>query len=465
MNTEMLFESVNTELETISDKWKIFNLRKTEGYFEALNTQFQIDRNQLIQNTDELNQIHVYYNKSVDSNHIIKCYENQLHYLWKRSINSESFVIQLIDILKELKDPLELIEILFKKKVVPIQMINLLRYEYKSLENLLNHDLRYKQIERTKMLKYLTDKSIETIIENINLKKRLTYLNIKLSVLENYVPINSTSASFNTIRIDCNEENNERTLINYSDEMNIQNESNKEESCDTLKNIPLKLRMKHLELAKKPINVETNKVDESEIKIDKRRSTSNPLLENALKQDSTVTFEVEEAINRNIDVDNVSLKSSLSTLTNENIDSENDSLNYLSSNLRISDTTLCTKTIATRVKEVLIQNQISQKLFGRALLKLAESTISLLLSKPKCWKILSHRGREPYYKMYLWLNDPQGIQKIKMWIHNLNHAKQTKGQITIHSSQKKIQTKDEENNFNFFEMDKEDDDKDIIFLS
>ncbi len=85
------------------------------------------------------------------------------------------------------------------------------------------------------------------------------------------------------------------------------------------------------------------------------------------------------------------------------------------------DITLCTKTIATRVKEVLIQNQISQKLFGRVLLKLAESTVSLLLSKPKCWKILSHRGREPYCKMYLWLNDPHGIQKIKMWIHNSNN--------------------------------------------
>ncbi len=66
-----------------------------------------------------------------------------------------------------------------------------------------NFFLKYKQIERTKMLKYLTDKSIETIIENINLKKRLAFLNIKRSVLENYVPINTTSTSFNSIRIDC----------------------------------------------------------------------------------------------------------------------------------------------------------------------------------------------------------------------------------------------------------------------
>ena len=118
------------------------------------------------------------------------------------------------------------------------------------------------------------------------------------------------------------------------------------------------------------------------------------------------------------------------------MDFENDSLNYLSSNFKqsgnyifssnlkyiftynILEMTLSTKNIATRVKEVLIQNQISQKLFGRALLKLAESTTSLLISKPKCWKILSHRGREPYYKMYLWLKDPKGVQKIKMWIHN-----------------------------------------------
>jgi hypothetical protein len=41
--------------------------------------------------------------------------------------------------------------------------------------------------------------------------------------------------------------------------------------------------MKHLELAKKPINFETNKVDdvlEPEIKIDKSRSKSNRLIEN-----------------------------------------------------------------------------------------------------------------------------------------------------------------------------------------
>jgi hypothetical protein len=96
---------------------------KLKEYFEGLNTQFQIDRNQLMQNNDELNQIHVYANKNAvtfkflnnflqkvlkliilkNSNGIIKCYENQLHYLWKRSINSESFVIQLVDILKELK--------------------------------------------------------------------------------------------------------------------------------------------------------------------------------------------------------------------------------------------------------------------------------------------------------------------------------------------------------------------------
>ncbi len=40
------------------------------------------------------------------------------------------------------------------------------------------------------------------------------------------------------------------------------------------------------------------------------------------------------------------------------------------------------------------------------------------MSKPKCWEMLSRRGREPYSKMYLWLKDPNGLNKLKSWIDN-----------------------------------------------
>jgi hypothetical protein len=45
--------------------------------------------------------------------------------------------------------------------------------------------LNFKQIENIKLIKYLTEMSIETIFKNIKLKKRLKFANIKLSILKN----------------------------------------------------------------------------------------------------------------------------------------------------------------------------------------------------------------------------------------------------------------------------------------
>jgi hypothetical protein len=36
-------------------------------------------------------------------NHSYSKYENQLNHLWQRSVNSEYFILQLIDILKDLR--------------------------------------------------------------------------------------------------------------------------------------------------------------------------------------------------------------------------------------------------------------------------------------------------------------------------------------------------------------------------
>ena len=40
--------------------------------------------------------------------------------------------------------------------------------------------------------------------------------------------------------------------------------------------------------------------------------------------------------------------------------------------------------------------------------------MSELLSKPKPWHMLSIKGREPFIRMQLWLNDPQNIEKLQM---------------------------------------------------
>jgi len=73
---------------------------------------------------------------------------------------------------------------------------------------------------------------------------------------------------------------------------------------------------------------------------------------------------------------------------------------------------LDTQAITARVKEVLQLNNLGQKLFGEAVLELSQGSVSELLSKPKPWHMLSLKGREPFVKMQIWLNDPLGVQKL-----------------------------------------------------
>ena len=81
---------------------------------------------------------------------------------------------------------------------------------------------------------------------------------------------------------------------------------------------------------------------------------------------------------------------------------------------------LNTEEITNRVKEALIANNIGQKLFGEAVLNLSQGTVSELLSKPKPWTSLSVKGREPYLRMRMWLNDPARFFKINDWKEEKN---------------------------------------------
>ena len=53
------------------------------------------------------------------------------------------------------------------------------------------------------------------------------------------------------------------------------------------------------------------------------------------------------------------------------------------------------------------------QLFGEAVLGLSQGSVSELLSKPKPWHMLSIKGREPFIRMQLWLNDPHNIEKLQ----------------------------------------------------
>ncbi|XP_078277723.1 homeobox protein cut-like 2 isoform X5 [Rhinoraja longicauda] len=74
---------------------------------------------------------------------------------------------------------------------------------------------------------------------------------------------------------------------------------------------------------------------------------------------------------------------------------------------------LDTYTITKKVKEVLTDNNLGQRLFGESILGLTQGSVSDLLSRPKPWHKLSLKGREPFVRMQFWLNDPFNVEKLR----------------------------------------------------
>lgn len=74
---------------------------------------------------------------------------------------------------------------------------------------------------------------------------------------------------------------------------------------------------------------------------------------------------------------------------------------------------LDTQVITTKIKEALLANNIGQKIFGEAVLGLSQGSVSELLSKPKPWHMLSIKGREPFIRMQLWLQDAHNVDRLQ----------------------------------------------------
>ena len=53
---------------------------------------------------------------------------------------------------------------------------------------------------------------------------------------------------------------------------------------------------------------------------------------------------------------------------------------------------------------------------------LSQGSVSELFSKPKPWHMLSIKGREPYIRMQLWLNEPGNIEKLLSVKNDLREA-------------------------------------------
>uniref|UniRef100_A0A8D8RI50 Homeobox protein cut n=1 Tax=Cacopsylla melanoneura TaxID=428564 RepID=A0A8D8RI50_9HEMI len=73
---------------------------------------------------------------------------------------------------------------------------------------------------------------------------------------------------------------------------------------------------------------------------------------------------------------------------------------------------LNTEDIVRRVKEQLSQFSISQRLFGESVLGLSQGSVSDLLARPKPWHMLTQKGREPFIRMKMFLEDDNAVHKL-----------------------------------------------------
>ena len=65
-----------------------------------------------------------------------------------------------------------------------------------------------------------------------------------------------------------------------------------------------------------------------------------------------------------------------------------------------------------QIKEILSQYSISQRLFGESVLGLSQGSVSDLLARPKQFHMLTQKGKEPFIRMKLFLEDEQAVHKL-----------------------------------------------------
>ena len=71
-----------------------------------------------------------------------------------------------------------------------------------------------------------------------------------------------------------------------------------------------------------------------------------------------------------------------------------------------------TDELVKQVKDGLSQFSISQRLFGECVLGLSQGSVSDLLARPKPWHMLTQKGREPFIRMMMFLEDAESIPKL-----------------------------------------------------
>lgn len=95
---------------------------------------------------------------------------------------------------------------------------------------------------------------------------------------------------------------------------------------------------------------------------------------------------------------------------------------------------LNTEDIVKQVKEQLSQFSISQRLFGESVLGLSQGSVSDLLARPKPWHMLTQKGREPFIRMSMFLQDENAVHKLVASQYKIAPEKLMRTNVYLHNS-------------------------------
>ncbi len=115
--------------------------------------------------------------------------------------------------------------------------------------------------------------------------------------------------------------------------------------------------------------------------------------------DDDDTNEIPLDLSMKIDTDSTIINKQLLTKSNKIILlplTEQDISKYRSIN---------TLELVQTIKDILSRYSISQKYFGEKILGLSQGSVSDILARPKPWELLTQKGREPFIRMRLFLDD------------------------------------------------------------
>ncbi|TKR65022.1 hypothetical protein L596_025486 [Steinernema carpocapsae] len=91
---------------------------------------------------------------------------------------------------------------------------------------------------------------------------------------------------------------------------------------------------------------------------------------------------------------------------------------------------LNTDQVVKDIKDYLQSNCVSQRRFGEQILGLSQGSVSDLLGRPKSWASLTQKGREPFIRMKLFLDDSVQMQQFANGCNDVDESELPPGGIT-----------------------------------